>query len=223
MSFNYVKTRETYPLPRTRAFAYCVSSIKAALYSYTLTNDRKVLCWYSATHHQCATLVLQTPGGDGDCASAVIETVLLNHCSVVGHSDYRAVTTTLKSLFWLRHLWIQEVEKVGCFAITRVALVFQAELCIYVALISSACQRHSSEFMLVVSPQAHQICFWGVEVDTWKGDLLKATQTRSNKGLDSGKMCLTQGTMLFFLPGFWVAKMWYIKQTKFNLKQWGWC
>ena len=28
---------------------------KAALFYYTLTNFRKVLCWYSATHHQYAT------------------------------------------------------------------------------------------------------------------------------------------------------------------------
>lgn len=55
MSFSYVKTRETYPLPRTRASAYCLSSIKAALFYYTLTNYRKVLSWYSATHHQYAT------------------------------------------------------------------------------------------------------------------------------------------------------------------------
>lgn len=75
----------------------------------------------------------------------------------------------------------------GCVAVTRVALVFQVEFYIYAALISSSYQGQSSEFMLVVSPQAHQICFSGVEVDTWKGDLLKATQTRSNKGLDSAK------------------------------------
>jgi len=70
---------------------------------------------------------------------------------------------------------------------TRVALIFQAELCIYVAPISAACHGHRSEFVLVVSPQIHQICFSGVEVDTRKGDLLKAMQTRSNKGLDSAK------------------------------------
>lgn len=32
-----------------------VCPIKAALFYYTLTNYREVLCWYSATHHQYAT------------------------------------------------------------------------------------------------------------------------------------------------------------------------
>lgn len=79
VSFSYVK-KETYPLPRTKVSAYCLSWIKAALFYYILTNNRKVLCWYSATHH---ALVILSPGGDG--ASAVIETVLPNHCSAVGH------------------------------------------------------------------------------------------------------------------------------------------
>lgn len=74
----------------------------------------------------------------------------------------------------------------ACVAISRVASIFQAELCIYVAMISGVSQGHGSEFMLVVSLQAHRICFLGVQVDTWKGDLFKTTQTRS-KGLDSGK------------------------------------
>lgn len=74
--------KETYPLPRTKVSAYCLSWIKASLFYYILTNYGKVLCWYSATHH---ALVIQSPGGDGDYASAVIETVLLNHCSAVGH------------------------------------------------------------------------------------------------------------------------------------------
>lgn len=74
----------------------------------------------------------------------------------------------------------------ACVAITRVASVLQAELSISVAMISGAGRGHGSEFMLAVSLQAHQICFSGVEVDTWKGDLFKTTQTGS-KGLDSGK------------------------------------
>lgn len=74
----------------------------------------------------------------------------------------------------------------ACVAITRVASVLQAELSISVAMISGGGQGHGSEFMLVVSLQARRICFSGVEVDTWKGDLFKTTQTGS-KGLDSGK------------------------------------
>lgn len=81
---------------------------------------------------------------------------------------------------------MQEAEEVACVAISRVASVFQPELCIYVATRSGASQGRGSEFMLVVSLQAHQICFSAVEGDTWKGDLFKTTQTRS-KGLDSGK------------------------------------
>lgn len=65
--------KETYPLPRTKVSAYCLSRIKASLFDYILTNYRKVLCLYSATHH---ALVIQTPGGDGDFASSVIETLL---------------------------------------------------------------------------------------------------------------------------------------------------
>lgn len=74
----------------------------------------------------------------------------------------------------------------ACVVISRVASVFQAELCIYVAMISGVSQGHGSEFILAVSLQAHQTCFSDVEIDTWKGDLFKTTQTRS-KGLDSGK------------------------------------
>lgn len=79
MSFSYVK-KEIYPLPRTKVSAYCVSWIKAALFYNILTNNRKVVCWYSATY--CA-LVIPSPGGDWDCTSATI--VLLNHCSAIGH------------------------------------------------------------------------------------------------------------------------------------------
>lgn len=72
--------KETYPLPRTKVSAICLSWIKAAWFYNILTNNRKVVCCYSATHH---ALVIPSPGGDGDCASAV--TVLLNHCSAIGH------------------------------------------------------------------------------------------------------------------------------------------
>ena len=125
---------------------------------------------------------------------------------------------TLKPLFWLRHLQILKVEKMSCIAVTSISTS------------SSALHLCSTDiFSMSGSEHSWLWCNWGhikSVFQVWKmiptGDSLKATQTRSNMGLDSEKYVYPKGTRLFFLSEFWVSTLWYIKHMKFRLKHGGW-